>query len=105
MNPGGAEASGTGYTAGGALADNPTFGLSLNMANILDLDDVVFAASTVTARWAVAYFNGTIDSVINPYVGFVLLNDDPGDVGSVSADFAVRWATAGAIRFRTKRPA
>lgn len=104
MNPGGAESTGTNYPAGGAVAANPDYSLSLNMAQILNLDDVVFANATVTARWAVAYFSGTIGSFINPYVGFLLLNDDPADVGSVAADFAVRWSPVGALRKRAPRP-
>lgn len=105
MNPAGAQAVGVNYTAGGAIAGNADWNLSRNMANTLNLDDVVFVNATVTARYAVAYINGTIGTHVNPFVGFALLNDDPADVGSIEADFAVRWSPAGALRIRAPRPA
>lgn len=97
QNPAGAESSGTGYIAGGETITTPlvTF---LNRRATWDGDDVIYGTATVTARWGQIYRVGTIDGWINPLVGLVLFNDTPADVGSVDADFIIKWNTDGILR-------
>lgn len=98
-NPAGAEAAGTGYTAGGEEILNKALTYH-NRRATWDGDDVIYPTATVTARWAAIYKDGIVGSIINPYVAHILLNDTPADVGSVDADFRIKWNTNGILRFR-----
>lgn len=97
MNPAGDESSGTGYTPGGETIASSIINF-LNRRATWDGDDVVYSTATVTARWGQMYKVGTIDGWINPLVGLVLFNDTPSDVGSVDADFIIKWNTDGILR-------
>lgn len=97
MNPAGDETSGTGYTPGGETIASSIINF-LNRRATWDGDDVVYSTATVTARWGQMYKVGTIDGWINPLVGLVLFNDTPSDVGSVDADFIIKWNTDGILR-------
>lgn len=97
MNPAGDEASGTGYTPGGETITSSIINF-LNRRATWDGDDVVYSTATVTARWGQIYKVGLVDSWLNPLVGLVLFNDTPSDVGSVDADFIIKWNTEGILR-------
>lgn len=103
MNPAGAEAVGTGYTAGGNEITTKTLinPLTSPRRTFFDGDDVTYSTATVTARTGCIYRVGTVDSIINPFLGFVIFNDAPADVGSVAADFIIKWnTTEGILRLR-----
>jgi hypothetical protein len=102
MNPGANEVTGTGYVADGELigAKTLTNDPALGRRTFWDGDDVTWSASTITARWGCIYRVGTIDGIINPFIGTVLFNDAPADVGSVAADFIIKWNTEGIMRLR-----
>ncbi len=97
QNPAGDEAAGTGYTPGGETIASSIITF-LNRRATWDGDDVTYSTATVTARWGQIYKIGTIDGWINPLVGLVLFNDTPQDVGSVDADFIIKWNTEGILR-------
>lgn len=102
MNPGANEVTGTGYVADGeligtkTLTNDPTKG----RRTFWDGVDVTWSTSTITARWGCIYRVGTIDGIINPFIGTILFNDAPADVGSVAADFIIKWNTEGIMRLR-----
>jgi hypothetical protein len=102
MNPGGAEVTGTGYVAGGAAIGTKTLTNSDATARRTFWDgvDVTWATSTITARTGSIYVSGTIDGIINPLIGYILFNDTPADVGSVAADFIIKWNAEGIMRLR-----
>lgn len=88
----GNEASGTGYTAGGATLANAS------IANgKLDADDVTFSTITVTFRYAVCYISGTIESITNPVLFYILFDDTPADQVISAADYPVVWNSNGII--------
>ena len=97
QNPSGDEASGTGYTPGGETIGSSIINF-LNRRATWDGDDVTYTTATVTARWGQIYKIGLVDSCLNPLVGLVLFNDTPQDVGSVDADFIIKWNTDGILR-------
>lgn len=97
MNPAGDEVTGTGYVAGGEIIASPAITF-INRRATWDGDDVTWAASTISTRWGQMYKVGTIDGWINPPVGLVLFNDTPADVGSVGADFIIKWNSEGILR-------
>lgn len=102
MNPGANEVTGTGYVQAGELVGAKT--LTNNPARgrrtFWDGDDVTWSTSTITARWGCIYRVGTVDGIINPFIGNILFNDAPADVGSVAADFIIKWNTEGIMRLR-----
>jgi len=88
------EVSGTGYTAGGQALANKALTYDGSAAKF-DADDTVWAASTITARWAIMYKVGTINGLTNPLLCAYLLDDTPADVSSNNADFTIQWPVAG----------
>jgi hypothetical protein len=102
MNPGANEVTGTGYVQAGELVGAKTLvnTPARGRRTFWDGDDVTWATSTITARWGQIYRVGTVDGIINPLIGLVLFNDAPADVGSVAADFIIKWNTEGIMRLR-----
>jgi len=89
------EISGTGYTAGGAtLANKAITRDDTNDWSKFDADDVVWSASTLTARGAIVYLStGTpADDTLIAYVDFV------SNKTSSAGDFIVQWHTDGVFR-------
>jgi len=86
------EVTGTGYIAGGATLASKTIGYT-GATNVikLDGDDVVWAASTITARYAVIYDSTGVDatSVLLGYVDF------GADQTSSAGNFTITWDSAG----------
>jgi hypothetical protein len=87
------EVSGTGYTAGGATLANAAFTYT-GGTNVfkLDGDDVSWAASTITARYAVIYDSTPASDATRPLIGYV---DFGADVSSSAGTFTITWAAAG----------
>lgn len=86
------EASGTGYTAGGATLANAavSYDSGTNVVK-LDADDVSWTSSTITARYAVIYLStGTAST--SPLIGYV---DFGSDQSSSAGTFALNWSANG----------
>lgn len=83
-------ASGDGYTTGGET-------LTCTIADTkLDCDDVVWTfTGTKTFRAAIIYIVGTIESITNPMLFYILFDDTPSDVVVPSVDFRIIWDATG----------
>lgn len=82
------EASGTGYTAGGATLANFASGLSGSTAYVT-FDDVVFSSSTITARGCLIYNSSKSNKAVAVF-------DFGSEVSSVSGTFTLDLPAAGA---------
>lgn len=90
-----AEVSGTGYSAGGATLANKTVTQdNVNNLGVFDADDVSWAASTITARYAVIYKStGTpANDTLIAYMDF------GSDLSTSSSTFSINWNAGGIIR-------
>ena len=87
------EVTGTGYTAGGATITNPAFSYTTG-TNVFkwDGDDVSWASSTITARYAVIYDDTPATDATKPLIGYV---DFGADVSSSSGTFSITWSASG----------
>jgi hypothetical protein len=89
------EVSGTGYTAGGATLANKTRTLdTTNKVVVLDADDVTWANSTITARYAVVY-DSTGTASTSPLIGYI---DLVSDQASNNGNFVIQWDATGIVR-------
>ncbi len=80
-----------GYTTGGAIAATPTIGYTAGTNVIkLDANDVTWADSTITARYAVIYDNTPASN--KPILGYV---DFGADFSSSSGNFTITWSSDG----------
>lgn len=88
------EVTGTGYTAGGATLTSKTSTYT-GASNTLSLDaaDTSWAASTITARYAVIYVS-TGTAATSPLLGYV---DFDGDISSTAGAFTITWDAAGIL--------
>ena len=86
------EASGTGYSAGGASLTNVTPTTSSTTA-LTDFADVTWSSSSVTARGAVIYNSSTTAGSANRAV---LVLNFGSDKASSSGDFTITFPTADA---------
>ena len=84
--------AGDGYTTGGVALSGKT---ASNTA--LDADDVVFIALNKTFRGGILYFNGTIDTLVNPVIYYLLFNTTPADITVPTVDSNVIWNSGGII--------
>lgn len=90
------EVSGTGYTAGGAtLAGKAVTYDAANNVIVLDADDVSWANSTLTARYAVIYDDTPATAATKPLLGYV---DFGTDQSSTNGTFAITWDATGVFR-------
>lgn len=86
------EASGTGYTAGGATLGSKTITQdSATNKQTFDAADVSWTTSTVTARYAVIYKSTGTPST-SPLVGYV---DFGSNQSSTAGTFTVQWSASG----------
>ncbi len=87
------EVVGTGYTATGATLTSPTVTYD-TATNVLKFDaaDTSWAASTITARYAVIYDSTPATDATRPLIGYV---DFGADVSSTAAAFTITWDAAG----------
>lgn len=92
----GSEVTGTGYVAGGATLANKalTYDAASNTV-ILDADDVTWAASTITARYAVIYDATPGTNATRPLIGYV---DFVSDQSSTNGNFTLTWDATGMVR-------
>jgi hypothetical protein len=90
------EVTGTGYTAGGATLANKTIGYTAGTNVIkLDADDVTWASSTITARYAVIYDDTPSTTATKPLLGYV---DFGADQSSSNGNFTITWDAAGILK-------
>jgi hypothetical protein len=90
------EVSGTGYTAGGAtLATKTVTYDSTSNTFVFDADDVTWASSTVTARYAVVYDATPGTNATRPLIGYV---DFVSDQSSSNGNFTITWDATGIVR-------
>jgi len=90
-------ANGNGYTTGGATLASKTATYDAgNNRLTLDAADVVWAASTITARYAVIYDSTPGSAATNPLIAYI---DFGSDVSSSSGNFTITWDSNGIIRF------
>lgn len=87
------EVVGTGYTATGAAltAVAVTYTAATNVL-MFDAADTSWAASTITARYAVIYDATPATDATRPLIGYV---DFGADVSSTAAAFTITWDAAG----------
>jgi hypothetical protein len=75
------EVVGTGYTAGGAtLANKSVTQDNTDNEGVFDADDVTWASSTITARWAVVY-KDTGSAATSPLIGAIDFGSDKISTG------------------------
>lgn len=88
------EVTGTGYTAGGATLANKAISYD-GATNIikLDADDVTWASSTITARYAVIYDDTPASN--KPLLGYV---DFGENMVSNNGNFTITWDAAGLLK-------
>lgn len=79
------------YSTGGATLGTPTIGSTNNVVK-LDGDDTTWAASTITAAFAVIYDSTPGASATNPLLFWV---DFDGDESSSSGEFKITWHGSG----------
>lgn len=89
------EITGTGYTATGATLGTVTVGYT-GATNVLKFDaaDTVWAASTITARYAVIYDSTPATDATRPLIAYI---DFGADVSSTAADFTIVWDANGIV--------
>jgi hypothetical protein len=85
--------TGTNYTAGGATLANPAFTYTAG-TNVFkfDGDDVAWANSTITARYAIIYDSTPGTAATNPLIAYVDFGEDKA---STSGNFPIAWSTDG----------
>jgi hypothetical protein len=90
------EVVGTGYTAGGATLASKTITYTA-ATNIVALDaaDVTWAASTITARYAVIYDDSPATAATKPLLAYV---DFGADQSSNNGNFTITWDAAGILK-------
>jgi hypothetical protein len=88
------EVTGTGYTAGGATLASKTIAYTA-ATNIIALDaaDVTWAASTITARYAVIYDDSPASN--KPLLAYV---DFGADQSSNNGNFTITWDANGILK-------
>lgn len=88
------EISGTGYTAGGkALTNQAVTQDDSGDKGVWDADDVTWAASTITARYAVLY-KDTGTPATSP---LICIFDFTEDKSSSDGDFTIQWHVNGIL--------
>ena len=91
------EVVGTGYTAGGQALTTKTVTYEPGTnVTILDAADVTWAASTITARYAVVYSDAGAGNALKVLLGYV---DFGSDQSSTSGNFTITWDATGIFRF------
>jgi hypothetical protein len=89
----GNEVTGTGYTAGGKALTSKTnvYDAATNTVKF-DADDVTWASSTITARYAVVYDDS---GATNGQKALIAYFDFTTDRASSNGEFVVRWGADG----------
>lgn len=90
------EASGTGYTAGGASLTTKTAAYDGASNTVtLNADDVTWANSTITARYAVVYDAAGATDADRTLIGYV---DFGSNQSSSNGNFTIAWDATGIVR-------
>lgn len=93
------EVTGTGYTAGGTSLTGKTLSYdAVSNVVMLDAADVTWAASTITARYAVIYDNTGASPAAKALIGYV---DFVSDQSSTNGNFTLTWDVSGIVRLTT----
>ena len=87
------EISGTGYTAGGKTCT----GIAVADDGTIDMDDVAWAAATITFRRGILYISGTVDGKVNPVLFSYLYDDTPADKTVTASTFTHVVAAGGIV--------
>lgn len=90
-------ANANGYTTGGVAVASETWTNSSGTITF-DLADAVWTAAggSIIARFAVVYRNATVNSIVKPLLGVVLLDTAPADVTATDTNtFTVQWNASG----------
>ncbi len=90
-------ASGNGYTTGGATLGTVTWTRS-TVTMKFDAADTAWTGSSAgfVARYLVIYASGTLNSLVDPLLGYMTLDSTPADVSFAAGNtVTVVWATAG----------
>ncbi len=87
------EVVGAGYTAGGATLANKAISSPSAGVTKFDADDAEWAASTITARYAIIYKDTGVDST-SPLLGYVDFGEDKITTSTV---FRVQWSPDGVL--------
>jgi hypothetical protein len=76
-----------GYTAGGLALTNPTW-TNASGTITFDIDDAVWTASggSIAARFAVIYWNATVNTIVKPLLCVCLLDTTPADVTATTGN-------------------
>ena len=82
-------ADGNGYTTGGATVSASKTNTALGAGN------TTFTALDKTFRGGVVYISGTVESLTNPVLFYLLFDDTPADITIGGIDFVVAWNAAG----------
>jgi hypothetical protein len=94
--PAASETSGSGYSAGGlTLASKTSTYNAGSHAEQLDAADVSWAASTVTAAFAVVY-KSTGNNATSPVIAYV---DFGGSLSTANGTFSIQWDATGILVF------
>jgi len=89
------EVVGDGYTAGGATLTNKTIGYTADTNVIkIDADDTSWAASTITARYAVIY-DDTGTASTSPLLGYIDFGEDKS---SSAGTLLIQWSADGMLK-------
>jgi hypothetical protein len=89
-----------GYTSGGQALTSMTWTRAAAIATF-DAADTIWAASggSIVARWAVLRVVGTLDTLVDPLIGYVLLDDTPADVTTTAGNtLTLAWNASGIFR-------
>lgn len=87
------EATGTGYTAGGAtLASKTLTYTAATNTNVLGAANVQWPASTITARFAVVYDDSPSTNATKPVLGYV---DFGANQSTSNTTFEIVWSASG----------
>jgi hypothetical protein len=88
-------ANGNGYTTGGATLANKTITYTAGTNVImLDADDAVWPASTITARTAVVQDTTPGSAATNPLICY---QQSDADIPSTSGEWRVQWNASGIV--------
>lgn len=86
-----------GYTSGGAALGSVTWTRSTAVATF-DAADTVWTASggSIVARHAVLRVVGTYDTLVDPLIGYILMDNTPADVTTTTGNtLTLEWSGSG----------
>lgn len=89
------EVVGTGYTTGGKALTGVTVAYDTDSKTLtLDAEDISWATSTITARYAVIVDTAPGSASTSPLIGYI---DFGADVSDTNGTFQINWNSAGIL--------